>query len=463
MDEIFGRNNFINHVSMTTNDPSGFKATSAKIFSTANHLLIYSASQNSELNKMWVSSEYDSNYDKVLFNKLEHYKEWEFKSIKEVVLNKLKYSSLKEFQAHFGKYSKEILNLYIKDFAYENPDIVFRTAAISGGAKAKRIATINLSKNKRNVVFTHPDDDLKYFYILNGEQIIFYSKRFVFINNLKQPSRALTNMWTDIRYTGIAKEGNVNFKNAKKPEKLIERVLTLGSNEGDLVLDSFLGSGTTAAVAHKMNRKYIGIELGEHCDTHCLPRLKQVVDGTDQGGISKTVNWQGGGGLRYYNLAPSLLKKDHRDNYIINPEYNAEMLAAAMAKHEGFTYSPCSKHYWKQGFSTETDYIFVTTQSVTVKLLDQVYSEMGENESLLVCCKAYSSACKDKYPNITIKKIPKMIQDRCEFGKEDYSLHIVDSPLDELRIESEPLDEVTEAKSNKEKAHKDLSQLSLFK
>ena len=103
-----------------------------------------------------------------------------------------------------------------------------------------------------------------------------------------------------------------------KPERLIQRILTLATNEGDLVLDSFLGSGTTAAVAHKMNRKWIGIELGEHCHTHCLPRLKKVVDGTDQGGISKTVNWQGGGGFKYYYLAPSLLKEDKHGNWVID-------------------------------------------------------------------------------------------------------------------------------------------------
>ena len=146
-----------------------------------------------------------------------------------------------------------------------------------------------------------------------------------------------------------------------KPERLIQRILTLASNEGDFVLDSFLGSGTTAAVAHKMNRRWIGIELGEHCHTHCLPRLKKVVDGTDEGGISKAVNWQGGGGFKYYYLAPSLLKEDKYGNWIIDEHYNADMLAAAMAKHEGFKYSPDEEVYWKQGKSTEKDCIFTTT------------------------------------------------------------------------------------------------------
>jgi len=174
-----------------------------------------------------------------------------------------------------------------------------------------------------------------------------------------------------------------------KPERLIQRILTLASNEGDWVLDSFLGSGTTAAVAHKMGRKWIGIELGEHCHTHCLPRLQKVADGTDQGGISKSVKWKGGGGFKYYYLAPSLLKEDKHGNWVIDERYNADMLAAAMAKHEGFKYSPDEEIYWKQGQSTEKDFIFTTTQFVTVETMDKIREEMKPGESLLICHNLY--------------------------------------------------------------------------
>lgn len=215
-----------------------------------------------------------------------------------------------------------------------------------------------------------------------------------------------------------------------KPEKLLERILHLGSNPGDLVLDSFLGSGTTAAVAHKMGRKYIGIELGEHAITHCYPRLKQVVDG-EQGGISKAVNWQGGGGFKFYTLAPSLLKKDKFGQWIMSDEYNADMLAAAMAKQEGFKYNPSETQFWKQGNSSEQDFIFTTTQFITVQQLEAIAEDMQTGESLLVCCKAFQPECKNKYPNITIKKIPQLLLDRCEFGRDDYSLNIVNLPHDE--------------------------------
>ncbi|MCC6543846.1 MAG: site-specific DNA-methyltransferase [Nitrospirae bacterium] len=224
-----------------------------------------------------------------------------------------------------------------------------------------------------------------------------------------------------------------------KPERLIQRILTLATNEGDLVLDSFLGSGTSAAVAHKMKRSWIGIELGEHCHTHCLPRLKKVVDGTDQGGISKAVTWQGGGGFKYYYLAPSLLKEDKHGSWVIDERYNADMLAAAMAKHESFKYSPDEQIYWKQGRSTEKDYIFTTTNFVTVEFLDKIHDEMQPDQSLLICCKSFSKACESRHLNITVRKIPKMLLGRCEFGKEDYSLNIVNMPVDENEPQPEPV------------------------
>jgi len=247
-----------------------------------------------------------------------------------------------------------------------------------------------------------------------------------------------TTVWLhqDVGNNQDARKESISFNNVDpfatpKPERLIQRILTLATDAGDWVLDSFLGSGTTDAVAHKMGRRWIGIELGEHCHTHCLPRLKKVVDGTDQGGISKAVNWKGGGGFKYYYLAPSLLKEDKYGNWIIDDRYNADMLAAAMAKHEGFRYSPDPEIYWKQGKSTEKDYIFTTTQFVTVESLDKIHDELKPDESLLICCKSFSKACETRHTNITVRKIPNMLLGRCEFGCEDYSLNIINMPVDE--------------------------------
>jgi len=215
-----------------------------------------------------------------------------------------------------------------------------------------------------------------------------------------------------------------------KPEKLLKLILSIATKPGDIVLDSFLGSGTTAAVAHKMGRHWIGVELGEHCHTHCLPRLRKVVDGTDQGGVSQAMEWKGGGGFKYYYLAPSLLKEDKHGNWVIDERYNADMLAAAMAKHEGFKYHPDEQIYWKQGRSTEKDFIYTTTQLITVETLDQIREEIQPGESLLICCKSFQNACEDRYPEITVRKIPGMLLGRCEFGRDDYSFNIVTMPVD---------------------------------
>lgn len=241
-----------------------------------------------------------------------------------------------------------------------------------------------------------------------------------------------------------------------KPERLLERILTLGSNPGDLVLDSFLGSGTTAAVAQKMGRRYIGIELGDHAYTHCYPRLKQVTDGTDQGGISKAQNWHGGSGFKFYELAPSLLKEDRFGNLVINREYNADMLAAAMAKQEGYTYRPDKELYWKQGQSSEQDFIYTTTQFLTVESLDAISDAMVEGESLLICCTAFQPECKNRHSRITIKKIPQMLLGRCAFGKDDYSLNIIDLPqLDEEEwdddLEEDSVPDASQETASKEK------------
>ena len=287
-----------------------------------------------------------------------------------------------------------------------------------------------------------------------------------FITDVKDGITAMT-IWkyTEVGHNQDAKKEVIIFNNKNvfatpKPEKLIQRVLHLGSNEGDLVLDSFLGSGTTAAVAHKMGRRWIGVELGEHARTHCNPRLQQVVDG-EQGGISKAVNWQGGGGFKFYTLAPSILKQDKFGHWVISKEYNADMLAAAMAKQEGFKYQPHQSTYYKQGQSAEQDFIFTTTQFLTVEALDSIQDEMQPGETVLICCKSFQKECKGKYSNITIKKIPLMLLGRCEYGKEDYSLNIINMPVEDSNDDTdETVEEISvQAIRNKNKSK---DQTSLF-
>lgn len=252
------------------------------------------------------------------------------------------------------------------------------------------------------------------------------------------------NWWphNEVGHTDEAKKesiglfGRDHVFDTPKPERLLERILSLASNEGDLVLDSFAGSGTTGAVAHKMGRRWIMVELGEHCHTHIIPRLKKVMEGEDLGGITEAVGWQGGGGFRYYRLATSLLEKDRWGNWVISRTYNPNMLAEAVCKLMGFTYAPSEMHYWMHGRSSETDFIYVTTQSLTAAQLRVIAEEVGDERSLLVCCKAFR-ADPDAFPNLSIRKIPQAVLRKCEWGRDDYSLDVENLPM------AEPEDEET--------------------
>lgn len=236
-----------------------------------------------------------------------------------------------------------------------------------------------------------------------------------------------------------------------KPEELVRLVLHIATNPGDLVLDSFAGSGTTGAVAHKMGRRWIMVELGEHCHTHIIPRLQKVIDGEDQGGISKAVNWQGGGGFRYFRLAPTLIVNDKWGNQIINPDYNPEMLTEALAKLEGFTYMPSENLWWQHGYSSENDFIYVTTQSLSIEQLQVLSDEVGAGRSLLICCSAWRGITADqaaeRFPNLSLKKIPKMILKRCEWGHDDYSLNVANLPMAEEEPEPRSSENKTAAKT----------------
>ena len=316
----------------------------------------------------------------------------------------------------------------VGQFALENAEAVFQSTAISNVAGRQIVEIRNLSANRIDEVFHIKRDAFEDIYVLNGRQMYFYSSKVREVDGEMTPAKPLTNLWTDIPDNGIAREGGVEFKNGKKPEKLIQRCIELCSEPGDIVLDSFADSGTTGAVAHKMGRRWIMIELGEHCQSHIIPRLKKVVDGEDQGGASKTANWQGGGGFRYYSLAPSLLEQDRWGNWVVNKNYNPAMLAEALCKLEGFTSAPSDSQWWNHGYSSEQDFIYVTTQNLSHQQLEELSDEVGGDRSLLVCCTAFRGK-SDQFPNLTLKKIPKMVLSRCEWAHDDYSLNVANLPM----------------------------------
>ena len=234
--------------------------------------------------------------------------------------------------------------------------------------------------------------------------------------------KILSDVWMDLKTTGK----KTDFQH-EKHEELMERIIRWATSNGDWVLDSFAGSGTTGAVAHKMGRRWIMVELGGHCHTHFIPRMGKVIDGSDPGGVTDAVGWKGGGGFRYYRLAPSLLEKDKWGNWVISKEFNPAMLAEAVCKLEGFAYAPSESAYWQHGRSTERDFIFVTTQALNHEQLQHLSDEVGPDRTLLVVCSAFRGR-KDGYPNLTIKKIPKAVLSRCEWGHDDYSLKVENLP-----------------------------------
>jgi adenine-specific DNA-methyltransferase len=298
MDEIFGRSNYRNTIALTTNDPSGFKATGESIFSTANYILVFSKGQNkSKIRKLYIESGYDSMYNKVLLNKVDHYSKWKWVNINEYVAKENGFTSTKEAKKKLG----DEFEILIEEFALKNADRVFRTAAIKGGARQKRIDTIEKSKQNKDKVLVHPNDDIPDFYILNGEGIVFYKNKIFEIDGMKLAGTVITDVWTDISWTGIANEGGVTLKNGKKPEKLMARIIEMLTSKNEIVMDYNTGSGTTIAVAHKLGRRYIGIEQLDYYENDSFVRLKNVING-DTTGVSKAYNWKGGGSFVYMEL-----------------------------------------------------------------------------------------------------------------------------------------------------------------
>jgi adenine-specific DNA-methyltransferase len=421
-DEIFGRDKFISSIAVKSSTPSGLKTAhrNKTIIKQKDLILIYKKTDTLTVNPQYVKRDkWDSHYSKFFDRDTKKIHDLIDILLEQNIINdRVSVKNLdmenRKFKAFYLKYCKNI----------------FQTQPTLPDEYK------NLSKQNPSEVIEYIDNDGKINYAQNGRRFVFLDNSLNLLDNGETDlGTLLCDFWTDIDFQNTQNEGNNSFPAGKKPEKLLNRIFKLFTIEGDIVLDSFLGSGSTAAAALKLKRKFIGVEIGQHAISHCYPRLKNIIDGTDRSGISEDANWLGGSGFKFYTLAPSLLKKDKFGNWIISQDYNPDMLAAAMSKQEGFKYQPHESVFWKQGYSTEQDFIFTTTQFLTVQQLEAIADGMQPEESLLICCKAFQEECQNKFKNITIKKIPLLLLERCEFGKEDYSLNIINVPFEQSETE----------------------------
>lgn len=431
LDEVFGRANRVSIVTFKQGAATGHKSINPGVVSTSNFILIYARDKRAWKPRRVFSArlERDKRYGQFIENADEPFAKWKFTTLTaafakhldlpEKGLKKAVGEEYEERLAEFViQHAKRVVRLARPDYA-----------AVSGDARSM----IDLSKTRGDVVYRLERAAHSDMYFLDGERVLFYSDKLKLIDGEYVAGEPLTTIWDDLLSNNLHNEGGVEFPKGKKPEGLIKRCLDLSTDPGDLVLDSFAGSGTTGATAHKMGRRWIMIELGEHCHTHILPRMRRVIDGEDGAGVTKSMSWKGGGGFRYYRLASSLIVNDRWGNPIVNPEYNAAQLAEALCKLEGFKYAPSNEQWWAHGRSSERDFIFVTTQTLTAEQLQSISEEVGEERSLMVCCAAFhgvnATRASERWSNITLKKIPKMVLSRCEWGHDDYSLNVANLPM----------------------------------
>lgn len=443
-DEIFGRKNRAYIVTFKQSSVSGPKAINPGLVTTGSYVLIY-AKDKARWNpgKVFVATSRDSRYSKYIVNIDARFDQWRLVTLRDALANKegVQPKDLKKKYA-----TKAELESRFEEFVLEDPRRVVRTARVAPkDINESCRAQLAESKNQPNRVFKAARENRDDMYFLNGEQLIFYSSKAKEVDGHWVTGQAASTIWDDLLSNNLHNEGNVSFPNGKKPEGLLKRILDMCTERGEWVLDSFAGSGTTGAVAHKMHRRWIMVEIGEHCHSHIVPRMHGVVDGADASGITNAVAWKGGGGFRYYHLAPSLLEKDAWGNWVIRKDYNPAMLAEAMCKHEGFSYAPSEEFYWQHGYSSETDFIYVTTQALNRDQLTALSDEVGAKRTLLVCCAAFRVKL-DAFPNLTLKKIPKAVLRNCEWDRDDYSLKVsalptAPTPVEEAakRIEELPL------------------------
>lgn len=404
MDEIFGRNKFVAQICVKSNNLSGTKTAHKEktILRNKDNIIVYKKSENLNLVPQYIErSRWDTHYNTYATfkdNKIE-----KLVRLKDVLIENSLIKSNETIKENF------INNEDFYNFIIENKNNICRLVN-SMPAEMKR-----LSKEKPNEIISYLDDNGNVRYAYNGNRISFLRSSIMKIDGQNKFVQLLGDLWTDIDFQNTQNEGDVSFPASKKPEALIKRILEIFTKPGELVLDSFLGSGTTAAVAHKMNRKWIGIEMGDHAYTHCKTRLDKIIDGNDLSGITNAINWKGGGGYKFYELAESLLVKNEKlPIYQINPNYTFEMMCEAICKIEGFDYKPEGSFHGK---SSENRFMHITTEFVNAEYIKTLSKELSNKQSLLIYSTKFATDLRLP-DNIVVKKIPKELLKKCKFESE---------------------------------------------
>ena len=422
LDEIFNRSNFVSHITYERSAVAGL-GQGGYLVNTTEHILLYKKSVLPEKENL--------SYDELGLNIIKRYNHFVSnfgtrKLVKEFVAKsngekvRIYEHSVVEIETislkNITEREEEIRQQFVKHI-----DTLFRGNRVQKENEFQNDIIASMEKGKFYSVDYVPSrgkykDQETTLYYSNCELLSWLKDTSSVENGKITKSQKMTTLWKhgEIPKADIANEGGVYFPRSKKPEQLLKRIIEMSTKEGDYVLDSFLGSGTTAATAHKMGRKWIGIEMGEHAYSHCQKRLCNVIDG-EQTGISKSVNWHGGGGFKFYELAePLLVKNKVLPIYQINPSYTWDMVCEAICKIEGFTYEPSGEF---QGYSSENRFIHVTGEFVNTKYVMSVMKTLGEKQSLLIYCKK-NQADMILPENVEVKKIPKDLLEKCNFESE---------------------------------------------
>lgn len=301
--EVFNKNgedNFINKITVKTKSPSGFASVNPGVFETAEYILAFAKDKKQwTYNEQYTKSDYDPNYKWFITNKEEELDKWNITDLFDYVAKENGHNDKKEALKNLGS---SVFDQMVEEFAVKNADRIFQSTAIGDNARQDIVATRDISKKNKDKIYKVERKEHYDVLIQNGRELAFFSKKIREIDGEMVPSIQVSNIWTDTPYEGIASEGGVTLKGGKKPEKLLRRIIEMSTDPQDIVLDYHLGSGTTCAVAHKLNRRYIGVEQLDYDEDDSIIRLSNVLKG-ENSGISKIVNWSGGGSFIYLELA----------------------------------------------------------------------------------------------------------------------------------------------------------------